>query len=560
MPGSASEVTSDHGQIRHVAEERGAREKVQPLHVQPVTTGAQLEGLRSEWQELWLRDPKATPFQSPSWLIPWWHHLGQGELLSLALRDHNEKLVGFLPLYVHRPQSGRRVLAPIGIATSDYLDGVFEPEAAFSAVSAAFAHLDTLRDRWDCLKLDHLRASSPLLRTPAPTEWLDDTSESAACPVLILPESVEALLERLPPRMVENLLFYRRRAAKLGQVEWSRADASSLEEIWEAHVSLHHARWRTRGTDGVLAEHAVVRAHRESLPQLLSDDMLRLYALRLDGRIVATLHGLLGTRGPDRRFYYYLAGFNPELEKLSPGTLLIGHAVQEAIAEGCRVFDFLSGQESYKYLWGAVDTRLHRRDLRHTDSANLRGAGDPEHPAPGLAPEPREVFSVRLDGVVRPCQRDDLPTLQWFSMFDRELIADIFTQHQRGEALMLVAEVNSVPSGQVWVALHPSTSSGFLWAIRVFPSLQRRGIGTRLVGAAERALIARGYAYCDLSIEPENLGAQRLYERLGYELLGSVPLEGGHNNRGREPIGAMSQLFLRKRLAEQGGPRESDGP
>src|SRR3954471_8664082 len=70
--------------------------QVHPLHVQPVTTGAQLEALRSEWQELWLRDPKATPFQSPSWLIPWWHHLGQGELLSLALRDHGEKLVGFL--------------------------------------------------------------------------------------------------------------------------------------------------------------------------------------------------------------------------------------------------------------------------------------------------------------------------------------------------------------------------------------------------------------------------------------------------------------------------------
>jgi CelD/BcsL family acetyltransferase involved in cellulose biosynthesis len=208
----------------------------------------------------------------------------------------------------------------------------------------------------------------------APPNWLEETTESAACPILALPDSVTALPERLPARMAHNLLFYGRRAAKLGRVDYCRADRDNLEEIWAAHSALHRARWRARGEDGVLANDAVLRAHRESLPRLLADDTLRLYALRIDRRIVATLYGLLDKPGPERRFYYYLAGFDPELAQLSPGTLLLGHAIEQAIVEGCRVFDFLAGREPYKYRWGAVDTQLRSHRLCHGGHAKARSA------------------------------------------------------------------------------------------------------------------------------------------------------------------------------------------
>jgi CelD/BcsL family acetyltransferase involved in cellulose biosynthesis len=54
-------------------------------------------------------------------------------------------------------------------------------------------------------------------------------------------------------------------------------------------------------------------------------------------------------------FAYYQTGWLPELASLSLGTVLVAEAIRAARADGARVFDFLRGQEPYKYRFGAVD-------------------------------------------------------------------------------------------------------------------------------------------------------------------------------------------------------------
>ncbi|MFY7954449.1 MAG: GNAT family N-acetyltransferase, partial [Armatimonadaceae bacterium] len=54
--------------------------------------------------------------------------------------------------------------------------------------------------------------------------------------------------------------------------------------------------------------------------------------------------------------FYYLGGFDPDFAKFSPGTVLTAHAIRYAIEnDRSSRFDFLRGNESYKYKWGAVD-------------------------------------------------------------------------------------------------------------------------------------------------------------------------------------------------------------
>lgn len=48
-----------------------------------------------------------------------------------------------------------------------------------------------------------------------------------------------------------------------------------------------------------------------------------------------------------RRAYACLGGFDPAEAFVSPGILLIGHAIEEAARKGAREFHFLRGREAY---------------------------------------------------------------------------------------------------------------------------------------------------------------------------------------------------------------------
>jgi CelD/BcsL family acetyltransferase involved in cellulose biosynthesis len=97
-----------------------------------------------------------------------------------------------------------------------------------------------------------------------------------------------------------------------------------------------------------------------ALPELAAAGLARLFTLSIEGRVVGAYYGLQH----GGRAYAYLGGFDPDYAFESPGTMLIGHAIAGAAASGATAFDFLRGQEPYKYEWGAVDAWSHRRSFR----------------------------------------------------------------------------------------------------------------------------------------------------------------------------------------------------
>jgi ribosomal protein S18 acetylase RimI-like enzyme len=137
---------------------------------------------------------------------------------------------------------------------------------------------------------------------------------------------------------------------------------------------------------------------------------------------------------------------------------------------------------------------------------------------------PRFIVPVPL--LIRPCREEDLPKLEWFGLFTehRELIRNAFERQRRGEIVMLqaVTEANAFPIAQVWIDFERkrAASTGLLWALRVIECYQRMGIGTRLLRAAEAELRHRGYRCVEIGAERDNPDARRLYERLGYRVVG----------------------------------------
>jgi CelD/BcsL family acetyltransferase involved in cellulose biosynthesis len=61
------------------------------------------------------------------------------------------------------------------------------------------------------------------------------------------------------------------------------------------------------------------------------------------------------------RVWVYNSGFDPEaFSHLSAGVILTAKAIEKAIENGRTAFDFLRGDETYKYRFGAEDTTVHR--------------------------------------------------------------------------------------------------------------------------------------------------------------------------------------------------------
>jgi CelD/BcsL family acetyltransferase involved in cellulose biosynthesis len=312
-----------------------------------VRTTQNLGQFQSVWRALWSADPNVTPFQSPEWLLPWWRRFGQQELQAIVVLQCGRP-IGFLPFYVYRePSSTERQLLLLGAGTSDYLDGIFAPECRPEHVRMAL-ELIRKESSWDVLYAAQLRSQSTLFQALEQAgNWGVRQFRGEHCSRMRAVQIAD-----LPVKIRRNAMYYRNRAARRGTLELSVADESDCSATFDALVSLHTARWNSRGTPGTLYDRRVLDWHREALPQLQASGMLRLCSLRLDGEILGILYSLIDPIGrPGRTQYFYLTAYSTGHAELRPGTLLLAFAIERAAREGVETIDMLRGEEEYRKIW-----------------------------------------------------------------------------------------------------------------------------------------------------------------------------------------------------------------
>jgi CelD/BcsL family acetyltransferase involved in cellulose biosynthesis len=177
--------------------------------------------------------------------------------------------------------------------------------------------------------------------------------------VLALPRSRDRLGETIPAGKLRKLRMARHRADRRGGCAVERVGIEGIGGFLRELMRLHHARWQERGGSEAIRGELVADFLARATPCLLTADLARLFLLHLGGRCVGAYYGM----SDGQRAYAWLGGFDPQCAYESPGTLLIAHAIEEAVGEGCREFHFLRGRERYKYEWGAVDRCSVRRVL-----------------------------------------------------------------------------------------------------------------------------------------------------------------------------------------------------
>jgi CelD/BcsL family acetyltransferase involved in cellulose biosynthesis len=212
---------------------------------------------------------------------------------------------------------------------------------------------DSVAEPFDRIDLRQLASSSPLSHIRI--ENSINVTDSAD-PCLALALEGEEGMANVPKKMRSNWRYSVRRLEREG----ARIDLVSEEEAAGAVSELerlHSMRWEAEGKLGVLADELAARHLRLAVPELARAGILRMHRLHRGGEAIAILFAMRGAHST----CYYLSGFNPKWARLSPGTALVGAAIARAASEGCIEFDFLRGQEDYKYAWGATERPMLRR-------------------------------------------------------------------------------------------------------------------------------------------------------------------------------------------------------
>lgn len=128
---------------------------------------------------------------------------------------------------------------------------------------------------------------------------------------------------------------------------------------------------------------------------------------------------------------------------------------------------------------------------------------------------------------VRPARRADLPALlaleQRAFRGDR-LSARQFRHHLRNpSAWFAVAEVEGHLAGNALLFFRRGSRAARLYSIVVAPKARGRGVGARLLVAAEAAARRRGCRELRLEVRQDNVAAIGLYEGAGYQRVAELP-------------------------------------
>ncbi len=331
-----------------------------------INTFDDFKSLGPQWNTLLAESITNVPFLRHEYLRAWWASLGGGEWedaeLAIITAERDGELLGIAPLFQTTYENKQTLLFLGSIEISDFLDFIVR-----EADMVEFLHglLDFLASHatltWSALDLQNLIESSPclpVLQAEATARGWDFTQETLQpAPYVALPGDFDEYLAGIKKKQRHEIRRKIRRAeADEREVSWFIVDdETKLDKNIEACCQLMSQDpekqaflTQTMKSQMKAAIHAAFEA-----------GWLQLAFLEVDGvKAAGYLNFDYGNR-----IWVYNSGLDMSFSDLSPGWVLLGYLLQWANEHGRSEFDFMRGDEPYKYRFGGVDRFVVRARL-----------------------------------------------------------------------------------------------------------------------------------------------------------------------------------------------------
>ena len=316
------------------------------------------ETLSKEWNELSSLCATSNPFLTATWQKLWWGHWHQDRQLKiLALYEEDGTLCGIAPLCSEHASEERKLMLLGSPDLCDYLDFIVMQGSEERFYSTLISHLISEPLPGVTLNLRSLQHHSPTL------SFFKKLGEGKECavkiefedtaPCLELPSDFESYLRRLPVNDRHEIRRKRRRVDKEGTSSFKRMDDPS-----QIMINLPRFLDLFRSTGSI--KQAFLTPERKGFFLSLAEEFsrrgwLELGVLSFNSSEIAYLlcFNYNGT------LYLYNAAYDTRYARLSPGIMAITMCLEDAIRRGIKRFEFLRGNEAYKYRFGAHDHHIY---------------------------------------------------------------------------------------------------------------------------------------------------------------------------------------------------------
>lgn len=325
--------------------------------------------LESEWNDLLRRSAVDILFLTWEWQSTWWDAYEAGDIWVVTCRTDDGRLVGIAPWFIQNTD-GERVLRTIGcVDVTDYVD-IIADRNCVEAVQVYLARfLADNTDKYDRINLCNIPETSPTYAQfpdKLRQQHFDaDTVLQEVCPVIHLPAEWEDYLGKLDKKQRHEIRRKLRKAESEAKLEWYVVGRDhDFDNEVEKFLSLMAASQPSKAE--FLRDQNNLRFFKNILSVTHEKGWLKLSFLKCNDTDVAAYCDF----DYNRHILVYNSGLLPEsYAQLSPGIVLLAYDIRHAIETGHIIYDFLRGNESYKYRMGAEDTRVYKLVARANVSA-----------------------------------------------------------------------------------------------------------------------------------------------------------------------------------------------
>jgi CelD/BcsL family acetyltransferase involved in cellulose biosynthesis len=329
----------------------------------------ELQQLAGVWNDLLKCSLNDNLFLTWEWVSTWSSmYLSRDELFVIAVYEEGS-VVAIAPFWIQRRRTAGvvpvRVLRFLGSrgVCSDYLDVIVQKRGYTKWLDLIWNHLfGDLRSHWDVLEYNDAPSDSKALAHFYRSADEDNRClnrqlvGSEVCPYMPLPQQPERLLENLSRTRRYTINHSRKRLGDIGTLEVRTCRHPDQVQVeLERLEELNTRSWRERGHLGSFHTREIIQFHSRLADISLRRERLLLCSLWAGDRYLGSFYGF----AYNGVLYFYIMSVEKSDEKrVNTGDVLLTHCMEEGIRRGCRTFDFLRGDEPYKYRWTECDRRL----------------------------------------------------------------------------------------------------------------------------------------------------------------------------------------------------------